>query len=123
MAAPPHVVDVRSKLDLVDELWSPKILAEANGWHLKLVRGRGPFTWHRHPDVDEIFGVISGCLTISVRPGGDVELRPGSVFVVPRGVEHRPDAGDGCEMILMEPVGVPNTGDAGGPRTAVDRWL
>jgi mannose-6-phosphate isomerase-like protein (cupin superfamily) len=123
MAAPSRVVDVRDKLSRIDEVWSPKILAEANGWHVKLVKGRGQFTWHRHPDVDEIFCVLSGSLTISTRPGGDVVLGPGSVYVVPRGVEHRPDAGDGCEMVLLEPEGVPNTGDAGGPRTAVDQWV
>lgn len=123
MAAPHHVVDLRDKLRQIDELWSPRIVAEANGWHVKVVRGRGRFTWHRHPDVDEIFVLVSGSLTISTRPGGDVELQPGSVYVVPRGVEHRPDAGDGGEIMLMEPVGVPNTGDTGGPRTAVDRWV
>jgi mannose-6-phosphate isomerase-like protein (cupin superfamily) len=123
MAAPHEVVDVPDKLRQVDEAWSPVIIAEANGWHLKLVKGHGSFTWHRHPDVDEIFFLVSGSLTIRTRSGGDVELRPGSVYVVPRGVEHRPDAGDGCEMMLMEPAGVPNTGDAGGPLRAVDRWV
>ena len=76
MAAPSQVVDIRNKLSRIDEVWSPKILAEANGWHVKLVKGRGQFTWHRHPDVDEIFCVLSGSLTITSGPGGDVVLGP-----------------------------------------------
>ena len=81
----------------------------------ELVEAR-QFTWHRHPDVDEIFCVLSGSLTITSGAGGEVVLGPGSVSdVVPRGVERRPDAGDGCEMVLLEPEGVPNTGDARRP--------
>lgn len=88
-----EVVNIGERFTRFDQVWSPKVIAEANGWHLKLVKARGLFVWHRH-DVDEIFLV-----------------------------EHRPDAGDGCEMMLLEPAGVITTGDAGGPRTAVDEWL
>jgi len=110
MAYPNDVANISRKFTLFDDLWSPKIIAESNGWHVKLVKAQGQFTWHSHEDTDEIFIVDSGQLVVELRHR-KVVLGAGDMFVVPRGVEHRPDAGDGCRMLLIEPEGVPNTGD------------
>ncbi len=123
MAAPHDVVSIREKFGTFDELWSPKIVAEANGWHLLIVKAQGEFTWHHHVDLDEVFMVVSGQLKIAM-PDRDVCLDAGDIFVIPRGVEHRPDAGDGCELILLEPAGEPNTGNVGAHElTAVEEWI
>ena len=121
-AAPAQVINVQRKLAAFTEQWSPRIVAEANGWHVKLVKASGRFVYHRH-DVDELFIVLSGTLTIDRRDGEAREVHAGELYVVPAGVEHRPDASAYCAMALLEPVGVPNTGDAPGSRTAEDVWL
>lgn len=112
-----YVVDVAEKLSRVSELWSPKVIARLNDYEVKVVKVQGEFVWHTHQDTDELFFVIDGELTIRLRDG-DVVLRPGQLFVVPRGVEHCPRSDAEVHALLLEPRGVANTGDAGGPLTA-----
>jgi len=111
------VVDIAQKLAQFTEHWSPKVVARLNDYEIKLVKLDGEFVWHTHDDTDELFLVVSGELTIQLRDG-DVRLTPGQLFVVPRGVEHCPRADGEVQAILIEPTGVVNTGDAGGPLTA-----
>jgi mannose-6-phosphate isomerase-like protein (cupin superfamily) len=113
----PDVVDLAEKLSLFSEHWSPRAVAELNGDEVKVVKLRGEFVWHAHEDTDELFLVLAGELTIQLRDR-DVVLGPGQLFVVPRGVEHCPRADDEVHALLIEPRGVVNTGDAGGPLTA-----
>jgi mannose-6-phosphate isomerase-like protein (cupin superfamily) len=110
-------VDLAAKLALFSEHWSPKAVAELNDYEVKVVRIEGDFVWHTHDDTDELFLVLGGVLTIQLRDR-DVVLGPGQLFVVPRGVEHCPRADEEVQAVLIEPKGVVNTGDAGGPLTA-----
>ena len=110
-------VDLAERLSQFSEHWSPKVVARLNDYEIKVVKVRGEFTWHTHDDTDELFLVIDGELTIQLREG-DVVLRPGQLYVVPRGVEHCPSADGEVHAVLVEPTGVVNTGDAGGPMTA-----
>lgn len=116
-------VNFSEKLRLISEPWTPKIIAELNGQHLKLAKLSGEFVWHRHEDADEAFVVLDGQLRIEFRDG-TVDLAAGEMFVVPRGAEHRPVADRECAVLLIEPAGLVNTSDAGGPITApVDDWI
>lgn len=99
------------------EQWSPKVVARLNDYEIKLVRLQGEFVWHTHEDTDELFLVLDGELTIQLRDG-DVVLTAGELFVVPRGVEHCPRADGEVRAMLIEPVGVVNTGAVGGQLTA-----
>ena len=110
-------VDIAEKLSLFTERWSPKVVARLNDYEIKVAKLEGEFVWHTHEDTDELFLVIEGELTIQLRDG-DVRLKPGQLFVVPRGVEHCPIAAGEVHAVLIEPVGVVNTGDAGGSLTA-----
>jgi mannose-6-phosphate isomerase-like protein (cupin superfamily) len=110
-------VDLAEKFALFSEHWSPKVVARLNDYEIKVVKVQGEFVWHTHEDTDELFLVTSGELTIRMH-GGDVVLGPGQLFVVPRGVAHCPFADGEVQAILMEPIGVINTGAAGGPLTA-----
>jgi mannose-6-phosphate isomerase-like protein (cupin superfamily) len=112
-----RVVDLADKLDLFSEHWSPKVVARLNDYEIKLAKLKGEFVWHTHDDTDELFLVISGVLTIQLRDG-DVVLRPGQLYVVPKGVEHCPIAEGDVSVLLIEPAGVVNTGGAGGGLTA-----
>ena len=112
-----RVVDLADKLDLFSEHWSPKVVARLNDYEIKLSKLEGEFVWHTHDDTDELFLVIDGTLTIQLRDG-DVVLRPGQLYVVPRGVEHCPVADGDVSVMLIEPAGVVNTGAAGGDLTA-----
>lgn len=111
-------VDLNEKFALFSEHWSPKLVARLNDYEVKLVKVKGDFVWHTHDDTDELFLVVEGSLTIQLRDR-DVTLGPGQLFVVPRGVEHCPRADDEVKVLLLEPTGVVNTGDAGGELTAV----
>jgi mannose-6-phosphate isomerase-like protein (cupin superfamily) len=113
-----RVVDLRDKLSLFSEHWSPKVVATLNDYEVKVVKVKGEFVWHSHADTDELFLVLDGTLTIRL-PDGDVTLGPGQLFVVPRGVEHCPVAAEEASVVLVEPAGVVNTGEAGGDLTAV----
>ena len=119
----PHPVDLKEKLALVTSLWDPRVVAALNDYHFKIARIEGEFVWHSHPDTDEAFLVIEGRLRLDFRDGA-VELEPGQLYVVPRGVEHRPVAEGPCGILMVEPAGTVNTGDAGGERTrAADEWI
>jgi mannose-6-phosphate isomerase-like protein (cupin superfamily) len=122
MAAPDHAVNLTDALSRFDETWSPKIVAEANGWQVKVVKADGEFVWHDHPETDELFQVLAGRLRIRLDGRPDVELGPGDVFVVPRGLSHQPVA-TRCEMVLLEPAGVPNTGDVDSELAHDAEWL
>jgi mannose-6-phosphate isomerase-like protein (cupin superfamily) len=110
-------VDLAHKLSLFADHWSPKVVARLNDYEVKVVKIKGEFVWHSHQDTDELFLVLDGELTIQLRDR-DVVLHPGQLYVVPRGVEHCPVAAAEVRAVLIEPTGVVNTGDAGGPLTA-----
>jgi mannose-6-phosphate isomerase-like protein (cupin superfamily) len=112
-----EALDIADKLSLVSEHWSPKVIARLNDYEVKVVKLQGEFVWHTHDETDELFLVVSGELRIQLRDG-DVVLHPGQLFVVPRGIEHRPIADGEVHAVLIEPVGVVNTGKAGGALTA-----
>ena len=121
-------INLQHKLSLFAEHWRPKVVAELNDYQIKLVKISDAFVWHRHEDTDELFFVVDGTMTIDLREDGGervVTLGPGELFVVPKGVEHRPAAVGECRMMLIEPRGVVNTGDAQtGERTAPsDAWI
>ena len=114
----PHVpepIDLAEKLSAFSDLWSPKIVGSFNGHDLMVVKAKGEFNWHAHPDTDDFFLVLKGRLRIDMRDGA-VTLGPGQLYVVPKGVEHRPVAEEETHLLLIEPSGTPNTGD---PATAV----
>jgi mannose-6-phosphate isomerase-like protein (cupin superfamily) len=115
-------INLAEKLAAFDEPWRPKTVARLNDYDVFVVKVQGEFVWHRHDETDDFFLVLKGRLTIQLRDR-DVELREGELFVVPRGVEHCPRADEEAHLLLIEPVGTPNTGDAGGPRTAEREWI
>jgi mannose-6-phosphate isomerase-like protein (cupin superfamily) len=116
-------INFRQKLSLFNEQWTPKVVAEMNDYQFKVVKLAGDFIWHDHKDTDETFIVIDGSLRIDFRDGA-VTLRAGEMFVVPKGVEHKPCAEEEVKLLLIEPRGVLNTGDKGGERTAQnDVWI
>ena len=115
-------INLAAKLAMLDSPYQPGIVGHLNDYKLEVVKLKGPFVWHKHDETDDFFLVISGRVTIHLRDR-DIELGPGEVFVVPRGVEHCPDAEEEAEVLLIEPEGTVNTGDAGGERTAAPRIL
>lgn len=116
-------ISLREKFDKFHEQWSPKVIARMNDYEFKLARVEGDFVWHSHAETDETFIVIEGNLVIELRDGS-VALSAGEMFIVPRGVEHRPRASAECKIMLIEPAGTVNTGDAGGALTAAnDVWI
>lgn len=118
-----HPIKFSEKFQKFSEHWSPRVIAEMNDYQFKLVKLRGEFVWHDHADTDEVFVVLEGEMTIELRDGR-VDLATGEMFVVPKGVEHKPVAGKECRVMLIEPRGVVNTGDAGGELTADnDIWI
>lgn len=117
------VINLEEKLAKITEQWSPKIVAQMNDYHFKLVKLQGDFVWHSHPETDEVFIVLEGQLRIDFREGS-LTLRKGEMVVVPRGLEHKPYAEKECHLMLVEPAGTPNTGDAGGERTVANpEWI
>ena len=118
-----QAVNINKKLDLFDSHWEPKVIAEMNDYQFKVVKIEGDFVWHDHPDTDETFFVLEGELRIDFRDGA-VVVCAGEIFVVPKGVEHKPFAAKEVKMMLIEPRGVLNTGEEGGNRTATnDVWI
>ncbi len=116
-------INFKHKLSLFNEQWRPKVVAEMNVYQFKLVKLQGDFIWHEHRDTDETFIVLEGALRIDFRDGA-VTVRAGEMYVVPKGVEHKPYAEGEVKLLLIEPRGVPNTGDRGGERTAPgDVWI
>jgi mannose-6-phosphate isomerase-like protein (cupin superfamily) len=107
-----HKVNLDEAFAKLDQPFRPLIVAEFNDNKVMVARTKGEFVWHTHDDTDDLFIVLRGHLTIQLRDG-DVTLGPGELFVVPRGVEHCPRSDDGAELLLIEPLGTVNTGDAG----------
>ncbi len=115
-------INLRAELAAFGDHWSPRVVAELNDYQFKVAKVQGEFVWHRHAATDEAFLVLEGELTLEFRDGS-VRLAEGELYVVPKGVEHRPVAASECHILLIEPRGVVNTGDAGGERTAAnDVW-
>lgn len=104
-------INLADKLATFHEHWQPRTVATFNGHDVMVVKVKGEFVWHHHDDTDDLFLVLSGRLRIDL-PDGSVELAPGELFVVPRGMEHRPVAIEEAHLLLIEPAGTPNTGDA-----------
>jgi mannose-6-phosphate isomerase-like protein (cupin superfamily) len=118
-----EAIDLTHKLAQFSDQWAPKIIAQLNDYHIKLAKVEGEFVWHSHPETDEVFFVLDGTLVIQMRDH-DVELKPGQMLVVPKGVEHNPLAEEECHIMLIEPAGTVNTGDAGGERTSeAEQWI
>ena len=118
-----HPINIKEKFTKFAEIYSPRVIAEMNDYQFKLAKFEGEFVWHNHPDTDEVFIVIEGSMDIELRDG-KVTLNEGEMYVIPKGVEHKPSAGDLCKVMLVEPKGVVNTGDAGGELTADnDVWV
>jgi len=116
-------INFKDKFSKFTEHWSPRVIAEMNDYQFKLVKVEGEFVWHDHPDTDEVFIVIEGTLSIEFRDGV-VVLDPGEMFVVPKGVEHKPVANSECKIMIIEPKGVVNTGDSSSELTAQnDVWV
>jgi len=116
-------INLQEKFAKFSDHWSPKIIARMNDYHFKLVKFQGNFVWHNHDGTDEVFIVVEGEMSIEFRDG-KVELNRGELFIVPMGVEHRPHAKKECQIMLVEPAGTINTGDAGGDLTAEDNiWI
>ncbi|WP_110654224.1 cupin domain-containing protein [Salinicola halimionae] len=119
---PSQAIHPLSKSALIDDLWSPHVIAEMNDYQFK-VRIEGDFVWHRHADTDEAFYVMDGELRIDFRDGA-VTLQAGDLYVVPKGIKHKPYAAQEVRLMLIEPKGVKNTGDEGGELTAENnRWI
>lgn len=116
------VVNLPQKFSAFSDHWQPKRVARLNDYDVRLVKVQGEFVWHKHDDTDELFFVHKGTLHIEYRDRR-VTLTAGELHVVPRGVEHKPVAEAECEVMLLEPSAVVNTGDAGGERTAVVQEL
>jgi mannose-6-phosphate isomerase-like protein (cupin superfamily) len=124
-----QAIDLAGKLELIDDRWQPRVIAEMNDYQFKVVKVEGEFVWHTHGDTDETFIVLDGELRIELRGDtageGSITLRAGQMAVVPKGVEHKPIALGVVQMMLIESRGVVNTGDGEtGERTALnDEWL
>ena len=118
-----QAINLADKLSLFDEHWSPRIIAQMNDYHFKLAKIQGEFIWHSHPETDEVFIVLRGDMWIEFRDF-HTELSEGEMCVVPRGIEHKPVAQNVCQIMLIEPAGTLNTGDAGGERTKMEEiWI
>lgn len=116
-------INFQQKLGLFAEQWSPKVVAEMNDYQFKVVKLLGDFIWHDHKDTDETFIVLEGELRLDFRDGA-VHVASGEMFVLPKGVEHKPYAEHEVKLLIIEPRGVVNTGDKGGERTAPnDEWI
>ena len=116
-------INFQDKLAKFSEYWTPKVIAEMNDYQFKLVKIQGEFVWHNHSDTDEVFIVIEGSMKIEFDEE-TVELNEGEMYVVPKGVQHKPYAENECKVMLVEPKGVVNTGESDGELTAEnDVWI
>lgn len=115
----PTPINLDAKFASITEHWSPRLIAECNGQHVRIAKVQGEFIWHKHDDADELFFVVRGELVIKLRDS-DVTLRQGEMFVVPRGVEHLPVASQECWIVLFEPSGTLNTGNIHNERTRLE---
>jgi len=116
-------VSFKDKFAKFSEHWSPKIVARMNDYHFKIAKVQGEFIWHDHPETDEVFFVLKGQLELQFREGS-VTLNEGEMFIVPKGVEHKPVAEQECHILMVEPAGTVNTGNVVNERTAAnDVWI
>ena len=116
-------INLKEKFSKFTKRWSPRVIAEMNDYQFKIAKIKGEFVWHDHKDTDETFIVIKGEMSIKFRDG-EVKLSEGEMFVVPRGLEHKPCSEKECEILVVEPRGVINTGEAGGEFTMKeDIWV
>jgi mannose-6-phosphate isomerase-like protein (cupin superfamily) len=116
-------INLKEKLSKFSEQWSPRNIAQMNDYHFKIAKIQGEFIWHDHPETDEVFLVLHGELEIQFRDG-NVTLNEGDLYVVPKGVKHKPVARNECHIMLVEPAGTVNTGDVVSERTAAnDVWI
>jgi mannose-6-phosphate isomerase-like protein (cupin superfamily) len=104
-------INLKGKLDLFEDHWAPRTVAKFNGHAIMVVKVKGEFVWHKHDDTDDFFLVLKGRLRLRLRDR-DVVLMPGELFIVPKGVEHLPTAEEETHLLLIEPIGTPNTGNA-----------
>jgi mannose-6-phosphate isomerase-like protein (cupin superfamily) len=116
----PDPIDLAEKFARISDYWSPRVIATCNGQEVRAAKLLGEFVWHRHDDADELFHVVEGRLTIEFRDG-HIELEPGQMCLVPRGVEHRPVAEAECHVLLFEPAGTRSTGNVVDDPRGVDR--
>jgi len=107
---PMSKVNLEAKLSQFSEYWAPRTVAQFNGHDIMVVKSKGEFVWHSHPDTDDFFLALKGRLKIELRDQ-TIEIGPGELFVVPKGVEHRTVADEEVHLLLIEPAGTPNTGD------------
>jgi mannose-6-phosphate isomerase-like protein (cupin superfamily) len=120
---PDSAINLLGKFHKFNDLWSPRVIAELNHYQVKLARISGEFIWHEHADTDELFLCLEGFMTIEMH-AGNVQLGPGDLYVVPKGVAHKPVAQGECKILLLEPRGVVNTGTEHSALTAEnDRWI
>ena len=118
-----EVINFAEKIDKIKELHSYKLIAQMNNYYFKLVRARREFIWHQHPETDEVFMIIAGNLVIELRDR-TLHLTEGEMVVIPKGVEHKPSCKEECKILLIEPKGTVNTGNAGGELTDTDlEWI
>ncbi|RPJ24704.1 MAG: cupin domain-containing protein [Chloroflexi bacterium] len=116
-------VSFKDKFAKFSEPWSPRIIAQMNDYHFKIAKIQGEFIWHDHPETDEVFIVLKGQLELQFRDG-KVLLNEGEMFVVPKGLEHKPVARQECHILMVEPAGTVNTGEVVNERTAAnDVWI
>lgn len=115
-------INIKQKLSLFTEQWSPKIIAQMNDYVFKLAKIQGDFIWHSHSETDEAFIVLEGSLVIEYRDAR-IGLEKGEMCIVPKGIEHKPFAERECHIMLIEPTGTVNTGEEGGERTIEAEWI
>ncbi len=115
-------ISLAEKLALISDHWHPRIVAQLNGQHVKLVKFQGEFVWHKHDSEDELFLVVDGSFRMEFRDRS-VNLTAGDLIVVPRGTEHRPVADNEVSVLLFEPAGTVNTGDAEDARRTASDWI
>lgn len=116
-------INFKEKFEKFSDTWSPRVIAEMNNYQFKLVKIQGDFVWHQHDDTDETFIVLEGEMKIDTADG-PITLEKGEMYVIPKGVKHKPYAESECQIMVIEPKGVVNTGEAGGDLTAQnDVWI
>lgn len=118
-----QVINFGDKFDKFTDQWSPKIIAQLNDYHFKLARIEGEFNWHSHKETDEAFIIIAGSMQIEL-PDQTINLNEGEMYIVPKGVQHKPIAGKECKILLIEPAGTINTGDSSGKTEGTEgSWI
>ncbi len=118
-----EVINVKQKLTKINDYWTPKIIEQMNDYHFKLAKFKGEFTWHDHKETDEVFYVIEGEMIIELRDQS-IHLTTGDLYVIPKGIEHKPYAQEECSVMIIEPAGTVNTGDRENALTASNKdWI